>query len=435
MVGMPLLPWQERFLEQMLGETEAGSWAASEVGLLVPRQNGKSFLMAARILAGLFLVGESLITYTAHRVDTALEIFNLVDRLARSHPETKRRIRRTQRAQGKETIELISGERFKIQARSRGTGRGFSGDCLIFDEALELRDQAAINAMVPTLATHENNQVVYASSAGDAGSVVLAALRERGRRGESQSLCYVEYAADREADPDDLAAILDANPGMPDLIGIEAVRREREAMSLDGFRQERLGIWSHELSRAVIPGSIWQQTAGIAPGQPSKGKLGLAFDVSIDRAWSSIVVAWRIEETTYLRVARHQQGDGWLLAELQAMAEAYEVPISYDDAGPARDIGEALAIRGILIDRIGGRDYASACARLLSGLTAGQVIHHPFGPLDAAASAATSRTIGDAWAFARRDASVSISPITAAALAVWAADHELVVPLPPPMIW
>src|SRR6185312_1496954 len=146
---MPLLPWQSRFLDQMLAENDQGQWAANEVCLIVPRQNGKSYVLAARILAALFLTCEELITYTAHRVDTALEVFNLVDRLARTHPDLEKLIKSTTRTGGKETITMRSGQRFKIVARSRATGRGFTGDCLIFDEALELRDQASLNAMLP----------------------------------------------------------------------------------------------------------------------------------------------------------------------------------------------------------------------------------------------------------------------------------------------
>src|SRR6185312_10924040 len=102
MIKLPLLPWQSRFLDQMLAENDQGQWAANEVCLIVPRQNGKSYVLAARILAALFLTGEELITYTAHRVDTALEVFNLVDRLARTHPDLEKLIKSTTRTGGKE---------------------------------------------------------------------------------------------------------------------------------------------------------------------------------------------------------------------------------------------------------------------------------------------------------------------------------------------
>ncbi len=39
--GLVLLPWQEMVLEAALAETSEGFCASFEVGLVVPRQNGK----------------------------------------------------------------------------------------------------------------------------------------------------------------------------------------------------------------------------------------------------------------------------------------------------------------------------------------------------------------------------------------------------------
>lgn len=429
MLGMPLLPWQTRFLSQLFGENDQGKWAASEACLIVPRQNGKSYIMAARVLAGLFLLNEDLITYTAHRVDTALEVFNVVDRLARSHPSTARLIKRTARTGGKETLELWDGRRFKILARARATGRGFTGDCLILDEAIELRDFAPINALLPTLATRPNAQLIYASSAGDAGSVVLAGVRDRGHAGGDGNLLMVEYATAKDASPDDERAIMAANPGVPELIKMTAIRKERERMSLEGFRQERMGVWSHELNRAVISAGAWAKTARTVTDQPVPGRLGLAFDVATDRSWATVTAAYKtIDQRIHVRVARHDSGDAWLLEELVALADRYKIAISYDDAGPARDIGEALRLKKIAVEGLGGRDFAAACARFVSGLGAELITHHPDEALDRAAETAVARTVGEGWAFARRHAAaVPISPVTSAALAVWAVDH-----LPPP---
>jgi phage terminase large subunit-like protein len=425
MVGMPMLPWQSRFLDQMLAENDQGMWAASEVALIVPRQNGKSYVLAARILASLFLTGEDLITYTAHRVDTALEVFNLVDRLARSHPDLEKMMKSTTRTGGKETITMRDGRRFKIVARSRATGRGFTGDCIIFDEALELRDQSALNAMMPTLATRPNAQVVYASSAGDSGSVVLAGIRDRAMREHDPDMCFVEYSADKDADPDDEIVLLAANPGAPDLISMRAIRNERKRMSIDGFRQERMGVWAHELARTVIPPVIWKATTRSYNEQPQKRHLGIAFDVASDRSWSAIVAAWRVGETVHVRTSQHRQSDNWLVKELIALSERYECKITYDATGPGRDIGEALQLADVDVDPVSGRDFATSCARFLSGLSAQTITHHPDAPMAKAAEVATSRAVGEGWVFARRHASVPICSLTAATLAVWAVDHRL----------
>jgi hypothetical protein len=61
---MPLDEWQQIALEVMLGVAEDGSWSAQEFGLVAARQNGKSAILEARELAGLFLFGEPRIIHS-----------------------------------------------------------------------------------------------------------------------------------------------------------------------------------------------------------------------------------------------------------------------------------------------------------------------------------------------------------------------------------
>src|SRR3712207_4972699 len=73
LAGLGLDPWQQLVLEGSLGERADGRWAAFEVGVEVPRQNGKGGILEARELAGLFLLGERLIIHSAHEFATASE--------------------------------------------------------------------------------------------------------------------------------------------------------------------------------------------------------------------------------------------------------------------------------------------------------------------------------------------------------------------------
>ena len=59
--GLVLDDWQRFVLDVGLSERADGQWSAFEVGLIVPRQNGKGSVLEARELAGLFLFGERLI--------------------------------------------------------------------------------------------------------------------------------------------------------------------------------------------------------------------------------------------------------------------------------------------------------------------------------------------------------------------------------------
>ena len=53
--GTVLDPWQGDILDDWLGRTPAGKWAAPTAGGSVPRQNGKSLLVQARAESGMLM--------------------------------------------------------------------------------------------------------------------------------------------------------------------------------------------------------------------------------------------------------------------------------------------------------------------------------------------------------------------------------------------
>lgn len=66
-VGWSLDPWQRDNFLQNCGCNERDEWVATEVGLVVTRQNGKNGEIVVRELGGLVLSSEKLQTHTAHR--------------------------------------------------------------------------------------------------------------------------------------------------------------------------------------------------------------------------------------------------------------------------------------------------------------------------------------------------------------------------------
>src|SRR5699024_1348732 len=67
LVGKPLDDWQRHVLDGAMGERLDGRWTAFEVGLIVPRQNGKNVIIEARELAGLFILEDRVIIHSAHQ--------------------------------------------------------------------------------------------------------------------------------------------------------------------------------------------------------------------------------------------------------------------------------------------------------------------------------------------------------------------------------
>ena len=195
-VGYDLDPWQEWVLTQGCGTRPNGKWASFENTIIISRQNGKSAILEVRELAGLYMLGEELVIHTAHEVKTSQEQFLRISNAVLNNPALSKRLKGKPRAShGEESIELkatptlILGSgskwvhksvaaRLRFLARSRASIRGFSADCLVWDEAMILSADA-VGAALPALSAKGNPQIWLSGSAGLEDSEQLARSRRR----------------------------------------------------------------------------------------------------------------------------------------------------------------------------------------------------------------------------------------------------------------
>ena len=68
--GLILDPWQSDVLDDWMAQTQSGKWTCKTCGGSVPRQNGKTGLVAGRSEAGMLMYNEQVL-YTAHLQKTA----------------------------------------------------------------------------------------------------------------------------------------------------------------------------------------------------------------------------------------------------------------------------------------------------------------------------------------------------------------------------
>jgi phage terminase large subunit-like protein len=248
--GLELDDWEQWILEQGLGRDKDGQWSAFEKAVIVSRQNGKGAILEALELGALFIddFDVDLILHSAHEFKTASEAFRRVLARIENHPAFRRRVRQVYLQRGAESIELTNGKRLRFIARSSGSGRGFSADLVILDEAYALGD-AAMAALLPTLSARPNPQIWYTSTAGVQTSTQLGAVRARGLRGDDPSLAFFEWSVDEKSyDPADPQCWAQANPGLGIRITQEYVAKERAALAPDEFARERLGIGDYPVS-------------------------------------------------------------------------------------------------------------------------------------------------------------------------------------------
>lgn len=418
-MGLLLDPWQQLVLEGGCGERADGKWSAFEVAVISPRQNGKNGILEAREIAGLFLFGEQLILHSAHEFKTAQEAFRRVLFLVENNDDLRKKVARIRTSHGEEGIELKGGARLRFIARSTGSGRGFSGDCVILDEAYQL-SASAMGALLPTLSARPNPQVWYTSSAGKRDSSQLILVRDRGRQGGDPGLAYFEWSAPSDSAVDDHAAWAQANPALGIRINPEFIERELAALPLGEFRRERLGVWDDEASGAdwVIPMESWSACAD--PNSEIQDPVVFAPDVSFDRAWASISAAGaRADGVMGVEVIDYRKGTSWIIPRLLELVERHgALAIGIDPGGPCGSLIPELEAVGVPLILMSARDIAQGCGAFYDAVIGGTVRHRDQQELSAAVASARKRPLGDSWAWSRKDAVSEITTLISATVAL-----------------
>jgi phage terminase large subunit-like protein len=454
--GLQLDPWQQFILDQGMRENALGDWAAFEVCCNIPRQNGKGGVIEARELWGLFIGGERLILHSAHQFKTSKVAFRRIVALIKNCPDLDKRVKAYRFTTGEESIELYDGAILQFIARSGGSGRGFTGDCNIMDEAMYLGDDA-MDALMPTMAAIRNPQLWYYASAGVGfPSVQLARLRRRALASletgvPDPSLAYFEWSINAHSDEcglsctehDDPAtpeSALLANPGIGYRLTLEKIENERLSMSPEGYARERLGVGSYPTDGSdtwqVIGEDAWRALAvrdavpggRAGGGAPEPGSVAFAIDATPERDFAAIAVAGPWRGGTHVEIADHRPGVGWVVERAKELHERWQPRCWVVDAGgPAGSLIEDLAAQlGVEIVSPKTREIAQATGQFYDAVTDQSLSHLDDAPLATALAGAQKRPLGEAWAWARRPGGgVDISPLVAATLAKWGLNAEV----------
>lgn len=407
--GLVLDPWQALVLHEAMGE-RSGRWAAFEVALVVPRQNGKGSILEALELAALFLPDPDapppLILHSAHEFRTSAEHFRRMRQLIENTPQLAARVRKVWTAAGSESIELHSGARLRFVTRTGGSGRGFSADLIVIDEAYNLTAEA-MAAVLPTMSARPNPQVWYTSSAGMDTSEQLARLRERGVAGGDPSLCYLEWSAPDDADLDDRQAWAQANPALGIRIPEHFVEAERAALPEEQFGRERLGLWSESRSRRAAAFDVDGWSALADPGA-ERGAPTFGVAVAPDRSWAAVGVSWRRSDgLPQVMLADYRPGAAWVTDRVAELRTKWGGSVLVDTA--ARGLVDGA-------EDVSGQRQAQAHNGFADAVEAGGLRHGNEPALNVAVRSAKWKALGDSRVLERKG-STDISPLVAVALA------------------
>lgn len=427
--GLYLDNWQQYVLMGALGERADGNWSATEVGLIVPRRNGKGSILEARELFGLVLAGERVILHTAHEFKTCKDAYTRLKGLFESTPDLGRLVRQTYASGAQVSIQLINGAKIDFIARTAGSGRGLNADMLVLDEAYALEDKH-LEALVPTVLSSANPQIWYTSSPplSAATGQPLFNLRTRGESGDGV-LAWFDFGQLPDVDIDDPSVWAAANPAMSSgRITVEKLAKARKNLSSEGFSRENLGIWPETAGTTVISPELWSQLADPSAARPSE--VAFAVDVTPLRDHAAIVMAgFRPDGTVQLAVVDHREGTDWIPERLTTLKDRYTpVAIAVDgksallfdlrQAGITESEDQERPQAGDMVVA-GTNDAAAAFGMFVDRVRSSQIHHSDDSALNVALAGAKTRPLGDGSAWARRGP-VDISPLVAATLAHWA---------------
>lgn len=425
--------WQQIVLDDWLAESK-GRWSSLTCGLAVPRQNGKNALIEMREVFGMVGLGEKIL-HTAHEVKTARKAFKRLqhffgtrpDDPGANYPELNALVTEVRNVNGQEAVLLSNGGSVEVVARSKNSGRGFTVDVLVMDEAQEMQDDD-LEALMPTTSASPlgNPQWIFTGTppGPKANGEVFTRVRSEALDGRSSRLSWHEWSAEANADLDDEAAWGSSNPALvTGRLQLDVVRGERARFSDEGFARERLGMWSGTASQSVIDHESWAEVGD--PTSIAVDRFSLAVDVTPDRSLASVALAGQREDGLWhVELDETRQGVGWLAPYLiRTIGNNPQVrALVIDGASPAASIIDELTRAKIKVTTTGPREMAAACGQLYDGVAEQWLRHIEQPQLAASLAAARKRPLGDAWAWNRKSGDSDITPLVAVTLALWGAQ-------------
>jgi hypothetical protein len=381
--GLTPDPWQFGVIEAWLGVDESDHWSASRCGISCPRQNGKNGILEIVELFKMVGLGRKIL-HTAHEVKTARKAFLRLCSFFendRDYPELAELVASIRKTNGQEAILLTNGGSVEFIARSKGSGRGFTVDDLVCDEAQHLTDEE-LEALLPTIsaAPSRNPQTIYTGTPplGLGEGEAFWRFRKNGLAGDDHRLAWCEWSVSGHPDKMDRKLWARTNPSLGIRLTETTISDEAQAMSPEGFARERLGQWPSELTSAVISRHTWERLA-IAEAAPAvKTAFGVKF--SADGNWVALGAARRTDGKPHVEgIMEHPRALGLdQVAKFVADRKSRAAAVVIDGRAGVDSLVLKLTElgvpkRAIVVPKVG--DVVAAHSMMLNAVEAGQVTH------------------------------------------------------------
>jgi len=443
LIGWPLDPWQ-RWLAIHLGELfPDGSPRYRKAIILVARQNGKTVFTRLLILYWMFVERVPAILGTSTDRGAAKRSWVKVVEMANAVELLKQALdrRHTVLQIGEEDFWNRYGSHYRFAAPTRRAGRGDTLDRGLLDELREHKNRDTWDAVVPAMNAVRDALLVCISNEGDAESVVLHEEHDAAQTfietGEGDPRTFLAaWSSPTGADPEDVEALAQANPGLGHRVQLDALLGQARAAKAAGgetLARFRIEIMCQrvDLLEAAIRPEDWRACGVRREDFPDlaqhRRQAALCYDVAQDCSHATLAVAVTVDGLTYVEIVA--SWDGYearkqLRADLPGWVDRIKPrKVVWFPGGPAAAVADSFTgkyLRNVLIEPIRAEDVVRACMGMEEQAAAGHLrhAHDPLGDLHVRQTQQLKQ--GDGWRFARRD-QAPIDATYAAAGAIHAA--------------
>ena len=345
-----------------------------------PRQNGKTTLAKAMILAHMFVFDSKNIIGLSSNRSMAFDVFRAVANTIEENDVLLHKTKAIRYTNGQESITLTDNTRYEIVAATRDGARGKSCDFLFIDELREVSVEG-FQAAVPTTRARPNAMSLYCSNAGDAFSQVLNDLRSKAMEYPSPSFGFYEYSAppsirqnlhDRK-----LWAI--SNPALGHTITEEAIEESIATNSIETTLTETFSVW---IDSQVSPWSFGSIEACSKSDLvlPVGANTVLAFDVSPSKRTGTLVAAQIVDGKIGVGIMETFTSEV-AIDELKMTQAIHDWALKYRPREIAYDryatasIAQRLEQQGHKLIDISGQTFYQACGELAESLSNFRLLH------------------------------------------------------------
>ena len=447
-IGYDVAEPERDALHALAPQQANGDWIGLESGIVAPRQNLKTACMIGLALHDLFVQQVERVVWTAHEFKTSTDAFKDIRAIVEGTDWLTAEVKRIRISNGKEGIDLTSGGRLDVIARTGKSGRGMTAPRLYMDEAM-YTEPSMMGALVPVMSARPNAHIVYGSSPGVPASVVLRGLRKRGRSGVDPNLGWIEWSQEQGEceqgvecghEPgtpgcwlDDLAAVMRVNPAAGRRITLDFLEQERRTLAAvpAEYLRERMGVWEDgagdESADPPYPVDRFESLVDDSARPASDAPIAWAIDVSWDRRSAWIAKAARgtddvpLARVAFMPMSPHEVVE-FAAAEIRK-SPALGVAVQATAGSPSSSIIDALrkALDGHCeVVEMTGADCTVACGVVFDAISGGSVRRATDPLLSAANRRGVKRILsGAAWAIDRKASPIDVANLVAWTDALW----------------